>query len=94
MRILVTKSEAAAALGISKRQLELYMRAGQISVCRLGRRCVRIEQVELARFVERLRVEQAPMPRATPDDERARLIEQLKRGADRLEQLSSRGESA
>ena len=54
MQILLTKPEAAAALSISVRQLELYMRNGEIAVRRLGRRCVRIEQAELDRFVARL----------------------------------------
>jgi excisionase family DNA binding protein len=54
MKMLVTKAEAADALSISMRQLELYVRSGEIAARRLGRRCVRIEQAELNRFVERL----------------------------------------
>jgi excisionase family DNA binding protein len=54
MQLLVTKAEAAAALSISVRQLEVYMRRGEIPVQRLGRRCVRIEQAALDRFVDRL----------------------------------------
>jgi predicted site-specific integrase-resolvase len=52
--MLVTKAEAAAALSISIRQLELYVRNGQIAVRKLGPRCVRIEQSELTRFIEKL----------------------------------------
>jgi excisionase family DNA binding protein len=52
--LLLRKAEAAAALGISIRQLELYVRRGDITVHRLGRRCVRIDRAELDRFVERL----------------------------------------
>ena len=53
MRLLLTKPDAAAALDISLRQLELYIRRGDIEVRRLGRRCVRIEPTELDRFVEK-----------------------------------------
>ena len=59
MKMLVTKAEAANALSISMRQLELYMRSGEIPARRLGRRCVRIEQAELDRFVERLQAREA-----------------------------------
>jgi predicted site-specific integrase-resolvase len=54
MQILLTKREAAAALNISIRQLELYVRDGSIAVKRLGRRCVRVEPGELERFVARV----------------------------------------
>jgi excisionase family DNA binding protein len=50
MQILLKRPEAAAALGISVRQLDVYIRAGSISVKRLGRRCVRIERTEVERF--------------------------------------------
>ena len=52
--LLRTKTEAAEALSISMRQLELYMRTGEITVRRLGKKCVRIEQAELERFIARL----------------------------------------
>jgi hypothetical protein len=51
---VVTNAEAATALRISIRQLELYVRNGQIAVRRLGRRCVRIERAELDCVIERL----------------------------------------
>ena len=49
--LLVTKPEAAHALAVSIRQLDLYIRDGALAVQRLGRRCVRIERAELERFV-------------------------------------------
>lgn len=60
--LLVTKAEAAAALRISIRQLELYMRTGDISVRRLGVRCVRIERAEIERFIQRIGAESVAVP--------------------------------
>jgi excisionase family DNA binding protein len=54
MALLRTKAEAAAALNVSIRTFEGYMRRGEIAVVRLGRRTVRVEQAELERFVQRL----------------------------------------
>lgn len=54
MPLLLTKSEAAATLSISVRQLEMYVRRGVISTKKLGKRCVRIERSELDRFVEQI----------------------------------------
>ena len=59
--MLVTKAEAAAALSISMRQLEVYMQRGEIAARRLGRRCVRIEQAELERFVGELKKREIPV---------------------------------
>jgi excisionase family DNA binding protein len=59
MQLLRTKHEAADVLSISVRQLETYMQRGEIAVTRLGRRCVRIEQAELVRFVKRMKAQEA-----------------------------------
>jgi excisionase family DNA binding protein len=48
---LLRKREACERLGISERQLELFIAQGRLRVHRLGRRCVRIDERELARFV-------------------------------------------
>jgi predicted site-specific integrase-resolvase len=54
MNQLLTKQIAAAKLSVSMRQLELYIRSGQIAVKKLSRRCVRIEETELDRFIEQI----------------------------------------
>ncbi len=48
---LLRKSEASERLGVSERQLEVFIARGQLSVCRFGRRCVRIDERELERFI-------------------------------------------
>jgi predicted site-specific integrase-resolvase len=49
------KADAAAQLGISIRQLEEYVKRGEIAVLRLAPKCIRIEDEELTRFVQRER---------------------------------------
>jgi excisionase family DNA binding protein len=48
---LLRKREACERLGVSERQLEVFIAQGRLAVHRFGRRCVRIDERELARFV-------------------------------------------
>jgi excisionase family DNA binding protein len=44
--------EVAEHLGVSRRTVQAWIASGRLRVVRLGRRCVRIDPAELARFVE------------------------------------------
>jgi excisionase family DNA binding protein len=48
---LLRKREVCERLGVSVRQLEVFIAQGKLRVCRFGRRCVRIDERELTRFV-------------------------------------------
>jgi excisionase family DNA binding protein len=48
---LFRKREACDRLGLSQRQLETFIANGKLRVHRFGRKCVRIDDQELARFV-------------------------------------------
>lgn len=48
---LLRKREACERLGISERQLEVFISQGKLAVHRFGRHCVRIDEQELARFI-------------------------------------------
>jgi excisionase family DNA binding protein len=48
---LPRKREACEVLGVSERQLEVFIARGKLAVHRFGRCCVRIDGRELARFI-------------------------------------------
>lgn len=48
---LLRRREACERLGISERQIDVFISTGRLAVHRFGRRCVRIDAHELARFV-------------------------------------------
>lgn len=58
---LLTKSEAAAQIGVSDRSLQRHIAAGDIAVVRIGR-MVRIDPAELDRFLAEGPRASAPEP--------------------------------
>lgn len=59
-RLLITYSEAAESISMSRSWLEERIRAGELPVIRLGR-CVRIDIEDLKKFVEKNRVVLGPL---------------------------------
>ena len=53
---MLTKQEAADRLAIGLRSLEKYIAAGELPVCRLSARCVRVHVDDLDEFVKARRV--------------------------------------